>query len=111
MTQADRKNQRFCFREKILMVGQIWRDEQWVEASILDISPYGARICSTEELPAVARLKVKVDGIGELSATVTWHNHDEMGISFEDDPDCLERRLKEYLARITRIHKLYETGD
>ena len=52
-----------------------------------------------------------MDGIGELSAAVTWHDQDEMGVHFEDDPDVVEHRLKERLARIERIHKLYETGD
>ena len=111
MSLVEPKNQRYCYREPILMAGRIWQDEQWVEASILDISPYGARVCLTADLPDVDRLRVQVDGIGEVSTVVTWRDKNVMGVKFEDDPRMVEQRLKEHLARINRIHELYDTGD
>jgi len=57
---------------------------RWVGATIGNISQQGALIRTQERLSLVQRVKLRAEGMPEISAKVRWRRNDEYGLSFED---------------------------
>lgn len=55
-----------------------------VPATIVNLSQQGARICTTEKLSLIQRVKICAEGMPEIAGKVRWRRNDHYGLSFED---------------------------
>ena len=55
-----------------------------VPGTILNLSQQGAMISTLEKLSLMQRVKIRADGMPEISAKVRWRRNDSYGLSFED---------------------------
>lgn len=57
---------------------------RWVSATILNLSQSGAQIRTPERLSLVQRVKLRAEGMPDVTAKVRWRHDDHYGLSFED---------------------------
>src|SRR5690606_3457978 len=57
---------------------------RWVGATIGNISQQGALVRTQERLSLIQRVKLRAEGMPEITAKVRWRRNDEYGLSFED---------------------------
>lgn len=55
-----------------------------VPATIVDLSQQGARISTLERLALLQRVKVRAEGMPEITGKVRWRRGDDHGLTFED---------------------------
>jgi hypothetical protein len=55
-----------------------------VAATIHNLSQQGALIATTERLSLMERVKIRADGMPDISGKVRWRRNDSYGLSFED---------------------------
>jgi len=53
-------------------------------ATIVNLSQQGARICTSEKLSLIQRVKIRAEGMPEIAGKVRWRRNDHYGLSFED---------------------------
>jgi len=54
-------------------------------ATLRNLSQQGALVCTEERLSLVQRIKLKAEGLPEVTAKVRWRRGDQYGLSFEDN--------------------------
>ena len=53
-------------------------------ATIHNLSQQGALIATPERLSLMQRVKIRADGMPEITGKVRWRRNDSYGLSFED---------------------------
>lgn len=55
-----------------------------IPATIIDLSQQGARICTSERLSLLQRVRLRGEGMPEITGKVRWRRGEDHGLTFED---------------------------
>ncbi len=88
-------------RRLVLLSGAIYVENRAVDCRILDISVGGARLRTERAFEHDSRFPLMIYRFGEFPVQVAWEDDTELGITFTDEPDEIQRVIGHILPQKT----------
>ena len=86
--------QRVRRRKPVLWSARLHRDGRVLECQALHISAGGARIRIGERFAINSTVVLVIDRVGAFPGEIRWQEEDYAGVSFMEDAQTVEKRLR-----------------
>ena len=86
--------QRVRRRKSVLWSARLHRDGRVLECPTLHISAGGARIRISERFEINSTVVLVIDRVGAFPGEIRWQEGDYAGVSFMEDAQTVEKRLR-----------------
>ena len=86
--------QRVSRRKPVLWSAKLHRDGRVLECLTLHISAGGARIRISERFEINSTVVLVIDRLGAFPGEIRWQEGDHAGVSFMEDAQTVEKRLR-----------------
>ena len=73
-------------RLPVIWSGRLEQPGAQTDCTILNVSPGGAKLQLSEAEPCPSRVTLHSPRFGQLRGRVVWHRHDQIGLSFVEEP-------------------------
>jgi hypothetical protein len=86
-------------RRMVLLSGALYVDNRPVECRVLDVSAGGARLRVDQDFEHESRMPLMIYRFGEFPTEVVWQQDTDLGVTFIEDPDEIERIIGHILPK------------